>query len=54
MASFVVSRRVGRRFAFIAPVMFAAVAARAQDAEIQFKRSSLVIVSSGHDIKFEI
>jgi uncharacterized membrane protein (UPF0127 family) len=54
MASFVVSRRIGRRFAFIAPLMLAAVAARAQDAEIQFKRSSLVIVSSGHDIKFEI
>src|SRR5256885_4314762 len=55
MASLVVSRQqVGRRFALIAPVMFAAVAARAQDAEIQFKRSSLVVVAGGRDIKFEV
>jgi len=49
-----VSRQVGRRFALIAPVMLAAVAARAQDAEIQFKRSSLVVVAGGRDIKFEV
>jgi uncharacterized membrane protein (UPF0127 family) len=54
MASLVVARQVGRRFALIAPLMLAAAAARAQDAEIQFKRSSLVVVSSGRDIKFEV
>ena len=54
MASLVVSRQVSRRLALITPVMLAAVAARAQDAEIQFKRSSLVVVSSGRDIKFEV
>src|SRR3954451_24030593 len=54
MASLVVSRQVGRRFALIAPLALAAAAARAQDAEIQFKRSSLVVVAKGRDIKFEI
>jgi uncharacterized membrane protein (UPF0127 family) len=55
MASLVVSRRqLGRRFALIAPLAFAAAGGRAQDAEIQFKRSSLVVVSSGRDIKFDI
>jgi uncharacterized membrane protein (UPF0127 family) len=48
------SRPAGRRFVFAAPLMFAAVAARAQPADVQFKRSSLTIVAGGHDLKFEV
>jgi len=47
-------RPFGRRFALAAPLVFAAACARGQEAEIQFKRSSLVVVASGRDIKFEI
>ncbi len=54
MASQVVSRQAGRRFVFAAPLMFAAVAVRAQPADVQFKRSSLTIVAGGHDLKFEV
>jgi uncharacterized membrane protein (UPF0127 family) len=55
MAFQVVSRPTGRRFVFAAPLMLAAVVARAQPAEdVQFKRSSLTIVASGHDLKFEV
>jgi len=54
MAFQVVSRPVGRRFIFAAPLMFAAVAARAQPADVQFKRSSLTIVAGGRDLKFEV
>ncbi len=54
MAFQVVSRQVGRRLVFAAPLMLAPVAARAQDPEIKFQRSSLVIATSGRDIKFEI
>ncbi|WP_428661861.1 DUF192 domain-containing protein [Reyranella sp.] len=54
MAFQVVSRPVGRRFIFAAPLMFAAVAARAQPADVQFKRSSLTIVAGGRDLRFEV
>jgi uncharacterized membrane protein (UPF0127 family) len=48
------SRPAGRRFVFAAPLMVAAVAARAQPADVQFKRSSLTIVAGGHDLRFEV
>jgi uncharacterized protein len=54
MAFQVVSRPTGRRFVFAAPLMLAAVAARAQPADMQFKRSSLTIVANEHDLKFEV
>ena len=54
MAFQVVSRPTGRRFVFAAPLMLAAVAARAQPTDMQFKRSSLMIVANGHDLKFEV
>src|SRR5215203_2632169 len=34
--------------------MLAAVSARAQQADIQFKRSSLTITAGGRDLKFEV
>jgi uncharacterized protein len=54
MAFRFVSRPVGRRFAFSAPLAMAALAARAQEADVQFKRSSLVVSAGGRDIKFEV
>jgi hypothetical protein len=54
MAFQVVSGAVGRRFVFAAPLMLAGVAARAQPADMQFKRSSLTIVVGGRDLKFEV
>ena len=54
MAFHVLSRPVGRRLVFAAPLVLAGVAARGQPADIQFKRSSLTIVSGGHDLKFEV
>jgi uncharacterized membrane protein (UPF0127 family) len=54
MASFVVLRPLGRRLLLGAPLLLAPAAARAQDPEIKFQRSSLVVVSSGRDIKFDV
>jgi uncharacterized membrane protein (UPF0127 family) len=54
MAFLVVSRPLGRRFALTAPLALAALATRAQEADVQFKRSSLVIVTHGRELKFEI
>jgi len=54
MAFQVVSRPLGRRLALAAPLAVATLAARAQEADIQFKRSSLVITTSARDIKFEV
>ena len=54
MAFRFVSRPVGRRFALSAPLAVAALAARAQEAEVQFKRSSLIVSAGGRDIKFEV
>jgi uncharacterized membrane protein (UPF0127 family) len=54
MALQVMSGPVGRRFVFAAPLIFAAVEPRAQSTDVQFKRSSLTIVASGHDLKFEV
>jgi uncharacterized membrane protein (UPF0127 family) len=47
--------RPGRRFIFAAPLLLAAAAARAQDdSNIKYDRSSLVIVTSAREIKFDI
>jgi uncharacterized membrane protein (UPF0127 family) len=54
MAFQVVSRPVGRRFALAAPLALAACAVQAQEAEIQFKRSSLVVATAKREIKFEV
>ena len=54
MAFQMVSRPVGRRFVFAAPLMLAAVAARGQPADVQFKRSSLTITAGGRDLKFDV
>lgn len=54
MAFQLVSRRLGRRAFFGAPLVFAAASTRAQPADIVFKRSSLVIVSGGRQIKFDV
>jgi len=54
MAFQVVSRSFGRRFALAAHLVFAAACARGQEAEIQFKRSSLVVVTGAREIKFEV
>jgi uncharacterized protein len=47
--------RLGRRFFLAAPLavtVFAGV--QAQDADVKFERSSLVIVTAGRELKFEI
>ena len=54
MAFHVVLRPVGRRFFIAAPIAVAAAGARAQSPDVQFKRSSLTIVSGGRDLKFEV
>jgi uncharacterized membrane protein (UPF0127 family) len=54
MALQMMSRLAGRRLVFAAPLVFAAAHARAQPADMQFKRSSLTIVAGGHDLKFEV
>jgi uncharacterized protein len=54
MAFQVVSRPLGRRFALAAPLAVVALAGRAQEADVQFKRSSLVVVAGGRDLKFEV
>jgi uncharacterized protein len=46
--------RLGRRLFLGAPFMLAAGAARAQSAEIKFKRSSLVVVTGAREIKFDV
>jgi uncharacterized membrane protein (UPF0127 family) len=48
------SRRLGRRVLLGAPFVLAACAARGQSAEITFKHSSLVIVTSAREIKFDV
>jgi uncharacterized membrane protein (UPF0127 family) len=46
--------RLGRRFFLSAPALLAAAAACAQDSEIKYDRSSLVIVTGAREIKFDI
>jgi uncharacterized membrane protein (UPF0127 family) len=54
MAFLVASRPFGRRFALAAPLALAAWSARAQEADIRFKRTSLVITTHGRELKFEV
>ncbi|CAN5882003.1 DUF192 domain-containing protein [soil metagenome] len=46
--------RLGRRLLFAAPLAVMAAQAFAQNAEINFKKSSLVITSGGRDLKFDV
>jgi hypothetical protein len=54
MASSIVSRPLGRRALVGLPLLLAAPGLRAQDGEITFQRSSLVIATASREIKFEI
>lgn len=55
MASMISGRRLSRRFLFAAaPALAVAGAALAQSTEITFKKSSLVVVAGGREIKFEV
>ncbi len=59
MASIVESQRpaarlVGRRIVVGLPLLLAAGAARAQEAELTYPRSSLVIAANGRDLKFDV
>jgi len=55
MASFVGSRPLGRRFVFGIPLVLAAGAARGQNGELTYPRSSLVIATAaGRDLKFDV
>lgn len=54
MALFSHGRRLGRRLFLGVPLALAAGTARGQDSEIKFKRSSLVVVTGGREIKFEV
>jgi uncharacterized membrane protein (UPF0127 family) len=48
------SSEIGRRLLLGAPFVLAAGAALAQEAEIKFKRSSLVVETGGREIKFDV
>lgn len=50
----IASRRLARRLLLGAPFVLAAGAALAQDAEIKFKRSSLVVETGARAIKFDV
>jgi uncharacterized membrane protein (UPF0127 family) len=54
MAFVLESRRLGRRFVVGLPLVLAAGAVRAQDSELTYPRSSLVIVARGRDLKFDV
>ena len=54
MASKLSERRLHRRLLFAAPFGLVATAACAQDTEIVFPRSSLVIVTGAKELKFDI
>jgi hypothetical protein len=54
MASISPGGRLSRRFLFAAPAVLFAGAALAQGADINFKKSSLVIVTGGREIKFDV
>ena len=47
-------RRLGRRLFFAAPFVVAAGAAAAQEGDIKFQHSSLVIETGGRELKFEV
>ena len=46
--------RLGRRLLLAAPLALMAGAGLAQNADINFKRSSLVVVTGGREIKFDV
>jgi hypothetical protein len=56
MASILNTRRLSRRMMFGAPLLLAAGSAAAQSENdgVKFDRSSLVIVTSGRELKFEV
>jgi uncharacterized membrane protein (UPF0127 family) len=54
MASFSSRTRLGRRLLLAAPVVVAAGKALAQSSDIAFKKSSLVVVTGGREIKFDV
>ena len=54
MASLSTFRRLSRRALFAAPTVLLAGAALAQSSEITFKKSSLVVVTGGREIKFDV
>lgn len=54
MATITSRTRLGRRLFFGAPFVVAAGTAWAQNAEIKFKRSALVVESGGREIKFDV
>jgi uncharacterized protein len=54
MAFQFVSRPLGRRVVLGASLSLAAVAACAQEAEITFQKSSLVIVTANRELKFDV
>ena len=54
MASILGSRRLSRRLVFGVPFLLAAGSACGQSGDVKFERSSLVIVTGGREIKFDI
>jgi len=54
MASFIESRRLGRRLLVSFPLVLAAGTARSQETELTYPRSSLVIAARGRDLKFDV
>ena len=54
MAFHRVSRRLRRRLFFAAPLVVAAGVAFAQEGDIKFQHSSLVIETGGRELKFEV
>ena len=54
MASLRSGTRLGRRLLLAAPALLMAGSARAQSSEITFKKSSLVVMTAGREIKFDV
>jgi len=54
MAFQFVSRPLGRRILLGASLSLAAAAVRAQESDVKFQKSSLVIVTANRDIKFDV